>query len=622
METWRDTSRPLMSSPVQRGNTSGVKHGDDTTTAASGPRSTHLPGGGGELLVGLVAGVLEMPIVVLSLVDGGGQWCEAPRGLALGGLVLDDTFSGQVARDGASCVVFDTETDVRLSGHPLVTGAPHIRFYAGFPLYAADGVVLGSLCIFDTHSRSPGPPVLATMAMLCRYLSGRLAFERDGRLAAAHGHSMGSLQKAASDTIVIFDERGRIEHVNAAGERDFGYTAAEFQGLRLDALFPEAPLQEFGAWLRTGAGRARQLRATRRDATTFPVEAVFNELTIGSRTMFTGLILDATARRAEARRVKAVLASRRSDIMLGDSAVVSDVIDQVEQVSRGDWSVLIEGETGAGKERSAHAVHALSARRGAPFLTVNCAALTDSLLTTQLFGHVKGSFTGATHDKPGIFESAAGGTVFLDEIGELSPLAQGALLRVLQEKEVTRVGESVSRKIDVRIITATNRDLNKLVAVGAFRADLLYRIRGARIRVPALRERREDIPLLIAAFLAEHPTLPGGALHISDEAVACMVGYDWPGNVRELRAAVDHLMIRSRAGHAEWTDLPPELLADRPPSSPPVVHATDERTRIVEALRKTGGNRARAAQRIGVARATLYRRMKVLGIVRTTEQDA
>jgi DNA-binding NtrC family response regulator len=306
--------------------------------------------------------------------------------------------------------------------------------------------------------------------------------------------------------------------------------------------------------------------------------------------------------------------------MIGDSAAMRALYTTIEQVAGGEWTVLIEGETGAGKELVAQAIHRASARRGGPFVAVNCAGLTESILGSQLFGHRRGAFTGAIADQEGLFEAAHGGTLFLDEVGDVAMPIQSALLRVLQEREVTRIGETRPRKVDVRIIAATNRDLAQRVVGGQFREDLLYRLRSARVPVPPLRERREDIPVLVAAFLAEE-RVTGGKLvtDVAPEALDVLKRHPWPGNVRELRGVVEHAVIQCRSRRIEVCDLPTDLLrepavvpgvASRPAG--PVVD--DERSRIFAALQRTGGNRARAARVLGIGRATLYRRLAELGI--------
>lgn len=247
--------------------------------------------------------------------------------------------------------------------------------------------------------------------------------------------------------------------------------------------------------------------------------------------------------------------------LIGRSEAMQRVFQQIRDVAPVDATVMIEGETGTGKELAARAIHDNSNRKAGPFIAVNCAGLTDSLLTSQLFGHRRGAFTGAVSDHEGLFESANGGTLFLDEIGDIPPNVQTSLLRVLQEKEVTRVGENRPRKIDVRVLCATHRNLLKEVERGAFRADLLYRIRVARVTMPPIRQHPEDIPLMVASFLNHFRTAIGKrVLSVSADAMRQLAQYPWPGNVRELRSAVEYAVIRARGPVLLAEDLPAEIL--------------------------------------------------------------
>jgi PAS domain S-box-containing protein len=324
-------------------------------------------------------------------------------------------------------------------------------------------------------------------------------------------------------------------------------------------------------------------------------------------------------------RLKQQLTGQRSGQIVGDSAVMHDLYAAISQVAQGEWTVLIEGETGTGKELVARAIHNASERRKGPFIAANCAGLTESILGSELFGHVKGAFTGAISDRQGLFEAAVDGTLFLDEIGDVAAPVQAALLRAVQEKEITRLGETRPRKVDVRIVTATNRSLPQLVEEGKFREDLLYRLRSARVRTPPLRERLEDIPLLVAAFLAEERVTAGKLVTgVSNEAMRQLARYDWPGNVRELRSAIEHAVVHCRGNRIEINDLPPELLAAVPASRPiaDARPAGTERDRIIAVLQRTGGNRARAARFLGIGRATLYRRLDELGINSRESRDS
>ncbi|HEX6175961.1 MAG TPA: sigma 54-interacting transcriptional regulator [Candidatus Binatia bacterium] len=302
--------------------------------------------------------------------------------------------------------------------------------------------------------------------------------------------------------------------------------------------------------------------------------------------------------------------------LLGKSKAMQQVYQQIRDLAKVDSTVLIEGETGTGKELVARAIHASSHRKDKPFIAVNCAGLTESLLSSQLFGHRRGAFTGAIDDQQGFLEAANRGTLLLDEIGDIPIAVQNQLLRVLQEREIVRVGESRPRKIDVRVLAATHRNLSDEAAKGNFRSDLFYRIRVARITLPPLRERRDDIPLLTASFLAQLSAASKERVtEVSDDALRLITGYPWPGNVRELRSAIEFAVIRCRGTVVQEDDLPPEIF--EPADIRGALRGdplNDEKARLVDALGRSRGNRARAARLLGISRATLYRRLSDLKI--------
>jgi len=301
--------------------------------------------------------------------------------------------------------------------------------------------------------------------------------------------------------------------------------------------------------------------------------------------------------------------------LVGKSDVMQDVYTRIQEVSQVDWTVLIEGETGTGKELTARAIHSASHRRDKPFVAVNCAGLADSLLTSQLFGHKRGAFTGAVEDHQGVFEAAHGGILFLDEVGDISKNLQTSLLRVLEEKQITRLGETKPRKVDVRVLAATHRDLTDEVKKGTFRPDLLYRLRIARITLPPLRERRDDIPLLVESFLGQSRAATGKSVEtLSDEALRTLLQHDWPGNVRELKSAVDYATLHCKGPIINVGDLPLEVRHSE--LTRPVGEAApqDERQRILAALEQAEGSRTRAARLLGMSRATFYRRLEKLKI--------
>lgn len=304
--------------------------------------------------------------------------------------------------------------------------------------------------------------------------------------------------------------------------------------------------------------------------------------------------------------------------LVGKSSVMLRTYQLVRDVARVDTTVLIEGETGTGKELIARAIHCSSERQRKPFIAANCAGLTDSILTSQLFGHKRGAFTGAVSDQQGLFEAADGGTLFLDEIGDIPQHVQTALLRVLQEKEITRLGEAKPRKVNVRVVAATHHNLSEDVVRGTFRADLLYRIRIARISLPPLRERREDIPLLAQSFLGQISTATGKSIdRLSSSTLHLLMSYVWPGNVRELKSAIEFAVISCKGKDIIPDDLPPEITDASAPSRSPVwvpLAGGDEKSRLLAALSDAKGNRTEAARRLGVSRATFYRRLVELNI--------
>jgi len=303
--------------------------------------------------------------------------------------------------------------------------------------------------------------------------------------------------------------------------------------------------------------------------------------------------------------------------MVARSEEMKRVLGLARRAAKVDSTVLITGESGAGKERIAQLIHEESGRAHKAFVAVNCAAVTESLLESELFGHAKGAFTGATHDRPGLFEAASGGTLFLDEVGEVPAAMQAKLLRVLQEKEVRRVGENQSRKVDVRVVAATNRHLLEEVNAGRFRQDLYYRLRVIELKVPALRERREDILPLARMLLAEATERMGRRVgSFSPEAADQLLRYAWPGNVRELSNAIERAVALCEGSRVERDDLPEEVRAAPPsflPGATPRRLEDMEREYILAVLARNDGNRSRTAEQLDIGLATLYRKLKQYG---------
>jgi two-component system response regulator HydG len=323
--------------------------------------------------------------------------------------------------------------------------------------------------------------------------------------------------------------------------------------------------------------------------------------------------------RAENKQLKQEIRRReRSRFVtpLGKSRVFAEVLKLAEQVAPTESTVLIQGESGTGKEVIARFIHELSARNDGQFMSLNCGALPESLLESELFGHVKGSFTGAVRDKQGLFAAARGGTFFLDEIGEMSPATQVKLLRVLQEREAIPVGGTEAIPVDVRVVAATNRDLEDDIKRGRFRTDLYYRLNVIAIHLPPLRERRDDIEIFVNTFLDRIAKEHGGpAKRLAPEAMDAVLVYDWPGNVRELENALERAEVLTKGEIIPLSAMPGKvterraepLVAERTHHSPTL--DTIERAYITWVLQAEGGNKSRAAEVLGIDPSTLYRKL-------------
>jgi PAS domain S-box-containing protein len=452
-------------------------------------------------------------------------------------------------------------------------------------------------------------------------------------------------RKALHETIpcavLIYDRRGRVVFWNRAAERLTGYASEEMLGetcqrlkLRLCHTPDTELLAAFCPVVRGTDTREVEFEVRRKDGSTVPVvrktQAVLDDAgqPVGAIEAMVDVTLIKQAQ-GQIRTLRHEIARRGAfDEMVGTSRSMRELFEAVQRVAETDASVVVEGETGTGKEMVARSIHDHSPRREAIFLPVNCGALPDSLVEAELFGHAEGAFTGATSERIGRFQEASGGTLFLDEIGELPLPSQVKLLRVLQTGEVTRLGESVPRRVDTRIVAATNRDLVEQTRAGRFREDLFYRLRVVALRTPPLRERRDDIPDLVAHFLARLNDRHGRSIEgLTPRAMDLLTRYDWPGNVRQLEHALEHACIVTGT-HAAILDadaFPPEIGAppktSQPhPAPPPVAPQgdartpADERTALLEALSSAGGNKTRAARALGITRAGLYKKLKRLGI--------
>ena len=302
--------------------------------------------------------------------------------------------------------------------------------------------------------------------------------------------------------------------------------------------------------------------------------------------------------------------------LIGRSSLMQRLYETLKVVSQTDANIVIEGATGTGKELVAKTIHDESLRAKGIFLAVNCGALTESLLEAELFGHVKGAFTGASHDRAGCFESANGGTIFLDEIGEMPLSSQVKILRAIQEKEINRIGDSLPRKINVRIIAATNRNLYDMVQAGTFREDLYYRLNVVSLQVPSLASRKEDIPDLVTHFIHEFNKEYDRKIEgCTPSAMEALLAKQWPGNVRQLKHSIEHAFAVSMKDQKNIThESLPEMKLDRDRPQVDQQSFSDPKTELISALEKSGGNKTKAAQILGITRAGLYMRLKKYGL--------
>ena len=434
-----------------------------------------------------------------------------------------------------------------------------------------------------------------------------------------------------ADGLMIVDRKGVILSVNAAMETLTGYPAEELIGRSCHVLdcdtCSDARTGEEGHFCSLFRDETiRRCRCTLKQKNGTPLSVMKNASILRNTA---GEIIGGVENFSDLRETVAretLITDLRQELngrqgfhgLIGDSPIMQKAYGLISSAARSEAPVILYGESGTGKELAARAVHDLSPRAENSLVKVNCAALNESLLESELFGHVKGAFTGADQNRVGRFEAAHGGDIFLDEIGEIPPTIQVKLLRVLQEKEVERVGDNRVIAVDVRIISATNKDLRTMIEAGAFREDLFYRIGVIPIRLPPLRERREDIPLLVNAFLhrvrlkAEKPVSG-----MTEEALDRLYAYDWPGNVRELINTIEYAFVVCRGGIIEPSHLPEPILASDRPAAPRVAAPLPKkegraatRRRILQALDTAGGNKSEAARLLGISRVYLYKQLK------------
>jgi len=444
------------------------------------------------------------------------------------------------------------------------------------------------------------------------------------------------------DAVMIVDTDGTIVTVNEAFARVTGYAVETVAGQSCAVLkCPTCQKDRQGSaehWCSLfHTGEVRRHRCTIRHRSGRDVPVIKNAAVLRDRSdQVIGGVEILTDISILVDREQQIEAFRRElsgqdgfEGIIGTSPAMQSVFDMIANAAGSDAPVIIFGESGTGKELVARAIHNRGPRRDKPYVKVNCAALAESLLESELFGHVRGAFTGAVQSRTGRFEAANGGDIFLDEIGELPMTTQVKLLRVLEEKVIERVGDNRSIPVDVRIVTATNRDLARMVAQGRFREDLFYRINVIPLNLPPLRERMEDIPLLAESFyrrmhLKSDKLLEG----IAYDTMGMLMTYSWPGNVRELRSAFEYAFVACPAGAIQPRHLPPAIVqhgtcrpvssagetpADDPPTAAPAGGLSPKET-LIAALTQTGGNQSAAARLLGVSRGTVWNRMRRYGI--------
>lgn len=520
--------------------------------------------------------------------------------------------------------------------------------YAGVPLLRSDGSVLGHLSALDTKPL----PLGADLESVFRLFADRAAAELNRLRAESKVHDseqrFSRLFESAMDAIFELDDQFRIQRANESAAFLFGISAENLVNKSLATLLTTASAQklstvaqeinnagQYSAWVPRG------FDAIRSNGSQFPAEASISRFELAGRRRYSIIlrnVQDQLAAENRLRQLEAETAYLQREIaerhpigeIIGNSPAINKVIAAVRQVAPTPTNVLIMGETGTGKELVARAIHQASDRSSKPFIRVNCPAIPATLAESEFFGHEKGAFTGAGSRRAGRFELAQGGTIFLDEIGELPPELQPKLLRVLQEGEYEPVGSSQTRKVDVRVIAATNRNLSAEVAAGRFREDLFYRLHVFPIVVPPLRDRGSDVELLAQFFIDQYCTRIGRSRpELTADCLRRLRSYHWPGNVRELENVIERAVILASEGRLSLRDILPLNNLSQIPDNGSLTSSTGLRTKselrelerdtIIRALERAGWKVAGvqgAARALGVPPSTLSSRMKALQIAR------
>jgi PAS domain S-box-containing protein len=523
--------------------------------------------------------------------------------------------------------------------------------YMGMPLLDVDGKILGHLAVLDLRPMPSQPRAQALFQIFAARAAAELRRMRAEAQVREREQKLGRLVGSAMDAIIELDQHLKINQINPAAEKVLGASATLLTGqtfthflapdsreklARLIIDLDTRPEGQRSLWI--GGG----LTATAHGGESFQAEATLSRFDVEREPFYTLVLRNVNARLEAERKIKSLTVEAEYlreeisaligiDEIVGASEPLRKVLAEAQEVAATDTTVLILGETGTGKELIARAIHRASTRRGKPLVKVNCAAIPANLIESEFFGHEPGAFTGATKRRDGRFALAHGGTIFLDEVGELPLDLQSKLLRVLQEGEFEPVGSSQTRRVDVRVLAATNRDLDKSVREGKFREDLYYRLNVFPIELPPLRARRDDIGLLAAAFAQKFAQRMGRGLEpLSKDCVRRLQAYSWPGNVRELQNIIERGVITSRDGQLNLDRALPEsvnAMAAALAADNSMVHRVRtakeleelERNNIIAALEaaewKVAGEKG-AAQLLGVKPTTLSSRIKALNIER------
>jgi PAS domain S-box-containing protein len=523
--------------------------------------------------------------------------------------------------------------------------------YLGVPLLDVQNEVMGHLSVLDTKPLPAEPRLISMFEIFAARAAAESRRLRTEQQLRTREEQLSALLDGAMDAIVVLNSGGTITRVNPAAERLFGCTTEDLVGENLRDFLPADSAGQFETFvkeLECGPIGQRQLwipssfMVRRWDNLVVPTEATISRFVNHGQTFHAFILRNVHERLAAERRIELLTAEAeylRDNMrnfagmgeLLGHSQAMQSLFASIQRVAATDTTVLIQGETGTGKELIARSIHNASARKNQPLVRVNCAAIPGTLMESEFFGHERGAFTGATSKREGRFALADLGTIFLDEVGELPLDLQAKLLRVLQDGEFEPLGSPRTRKVNVRVVAATNRDLDTLAATGKFREDLFYRLNVFPLRVPPLRERDADVALLAKAFVERFARRMGRRLEpIHPDDLLRLQNYHWPGNVRELQNVIERAIILSTGNHLDLSRALPETTPPPPPplsandsSEVPILTAQEiealERANLERALSACSGKISGAngaAKKLGLAPSTLSSRLKALGISR------